>query len=232
VPHLFAVGEAAGTHGVYRPGGSALNSGQAGSTRAAMFIARRYPDKPMPESEFINLATVKIAPKIKLSKKFLENKSGFTPRKIRAVLADRMSAFAAHIRNANDVQKVKDDAFAQLQDIAGQTILSSPADIVPAFENIDLLTAQYVYAAAMENYITTGGGSRGSYIIPDENGLCNIPDLFGFSPDDGKLLKKIQEVYFTSQGCDFVWEDVRPIPDNDDWFENVWREYREDKVIR
>ncbi len=36
---FFAVGEAAGTHGVYRPGGSALNAGQVGSLRAAQYIA-------------------------------------------------------------------------------------------------------------------------------------------------------------------------------------------------
>ena len=38
---LFPVGEVSGTHGVSRPGGSALNAGQVGSARAALFIARR-----------------------------------------------------------------------------------------------------------------------------------------------------------------------------------------------
>ena len=37
---LYAAGEAAGTFGVYRPGGSALNSTQVGSLRAAEHIAR------------------------------------------------------------------------------------------------------------------------------------------------------------------------------------------------
>ncbi|MCL2736006.1 MAG: FAD-binding protein [Propionibacteriaceae bacterium] len=37
---LHPVGEAAGTHGVYRPGGAALNSGQVGALRAAMKIRR------------------------------------------------------------------------------------------------------------------------------------------------------------------------------------------------
>jgi hypothetical protein len=36
---LFPVGEVCGTHGVTRPGGSALNAGQVGSLRAAEFIA-------------------------------------------------------------------------------------------------------------------------------------------------------------------------------------------------
>jgi succinate dehydrogenase/fumarate reductase flavoprotein subunit len=39
VEGLLPVGEAAVTHGVYRPGGSALNAGQVGSLRAALCIA-------------------------------------------------------------------------------------------------------------------------------------------------------------------------------------------------
>jgi succinate dehydrogenase/fumarate reductase flavoprotein subunit len=229
VPHLFAVGEAAGTHGIYRPGGSALNSGQAGSTRAAMFIARRYTDPPMPEADFVQLATAQIAPKLALARKFLENKNGYTPQEIRTALGDRMSAHAAHIRQTDGVRKVRDAAASQLQTIAEQTMLSTPSDLITAFENVDLLTAQYVYAAAMENYIAAGGGSRGSYIIPDENG---VQIFLGFLPDNGKLSEKIQEVRYTPQGCEFSWDDVRPIPENDDWFENVWRAYRDDELIR
>ncbi len=41
VEGLYAAGEAAGTFGVYRPGGSALNSTQVGSLRAAEHIARK-----------------------------------------------------------------------------------------------------------------------------------------------------------------------------------------------
>ena len=39
-PAIYAVGEAAGTHGVTRPGGAALNAGQVFGTRAAEHIAR------------------------------------------------------------------------------------------------------------------------------------------------------------------------------------------------
>lgn len=41
VQGFFAVGEVAASHGVYRPGGTALNAGQVGSTRAAQYIAAR-----------------------------------------------------------------------------------------------------------------------------------------------------------------------------------------------
>ena len=41
IPGLYVAGEAAGTFGVYRPGGSALNSTQVGSLRAAEHISRK-----------------------------------------------------------------------------------------------------------------------------------------------------------------------------------------------
>ena len=50
---LFPVGELCGTHGVTRPGGSALNAGQVGSARAALFIARRRSGRPLAEAEFV-----------------------------------------------------------------------------------------------------------------------------------------------------------------------------------
>ena len=46
VPGLYACGEAAGTFGRYRPGGTALNSTQVGSLRAAQHIARTR--RPLP----------------------------------------------------------------------------------------------------------------------------------------------------------------------------------------
>ena len=46
VPGLYACGEAAGTFGRYRPGGTALNSTQVGSMRAAEHIVRRSRRQP------------------------------------------------------------------------------------------------------------------------------------------------------------------------------------------
>ena len=221
VPHLFAVGEAAGTHGVYRPGGSALNAGQAGSTRAAMFIADNYSQKPMPVKDFMHLATNAINPKLELARKFLENKNGLTPQEIRAELGDRMSAFAAHIRNVDDIRKVCKQAEIQLKNIADQTVLANPRDIIAAFENVDLLIAQYVYSAAMENYIAEGGGSRGSYIINR-----SLAQDVNSARDSSMFSGKIQEVIYSRNECKFRWENVRQIPESDDWFENVWREFR------
>lgn len=53
VPGLYVCGEAAGTFGRYRPGGTALNSTQAGSLRAAEHIARQ--SKRQPASAALNV---------------------------------------------------------------------------------------------------------------------------------------------------------------------------------
>ena len=58
VTGLYAVGEAAGTFGAYRPGGTALNSAQVGSLRAAEHIARtgrRHPPAPIAADELERL---------------------------------------------------------------------------------------------------------------------------------------------------------------------------------
>ena len=46
IRHLFTVGEVNGSHGIYRPGGSALNAGQVGAIRASQYIAKRYVGEP------------------------------------------------------------------------------------------------------------------------------------------------------------------------------------------
>ena len=64
---LFAVGESAATHGVRRPGGSALNAGQAGSLRAAQYIAARRGGEPPGAGEFIRIVGAEIAETLVIS---------------------------------------------------------------------------------------------------------------------------------------------------------------------
>lgn len=52
---LFAVGECAGTHGIARPGGSALNAGQVGSLRAAQYISE-HPNELVDKKTFSEIA--------------------------------------------------------------------------------------------------------------------------------------------------------------------------------
>ena len=79
-----------------------------------------------------------------------------------------------------------------------------------------------------------GGKSRGSALYTDPEGrkpYSVLPDAFTFCLDDGSRGSLIQEVSYRNGDCTFLWRPVRPIPDDDDFFENVWRSYRENKNI-
>ena len=140
-----------------------------------------------------------------------------------------------HIRSSEGVKKVISAAKAELLGIADNTVLKNAYELPQAFENMDLLTAQYVYASAMENYIEEGGKSRGSYLIYDRDGILpadGIPENLRFSLDDGSSAKQVLEVELRGGECEFIREDVRPIPKDDNWFENVWNDYMNDDIVR
>jgi succinate dehydrogenase/fumarate reductase flavoprotein subunit len=52
IERLFPVGEVNGSHGVYRPGGSALNAGQVGAQRAARCIVHGYARTDLREGDW------------------------------------------------------------------------------------------------------------------------------------------------------------------------------------
>ncbi len=234
--HFFPVGEANGTHGVYRPGGSALNSGQVGSTRAAQFIAARYQDDPPEPSEFIQAAEEQVKQKLELGQKFLEQQgSESNVEEIRKEIGQRMSRWGAHIRSREAAETGAKEARQQLAALAEQTRLVSLEELATAFLNYDMLLAQYVYLSAIEEYIEKGGNSRGSYLVFDQEGelpVENLPEDFRFSLDDGSLSKYIQKVVYQDGECKIRWEPVKPIPQKEIWFENVWNDYRKDNIIQ
>jgi len=234
--HFFPVGETNGSHGVYRPGGSALNSGQVGSTRAAEFIANCYREDPMLIEKFLEIVSEQIEAKFDLGRKFLSN---LTEKgnifEIRHQIGERMDRKGAMIRSIEGAHSGAQEAKDALKRLPEVTRISSIDELPYAYQNYDLLLTQYVYLSAIANYIEKGGKSRGSYLVHNPNGeipLPNLPELFRFSLDDGRLSKMVQEVYYENGECYFEWSPVKPIPKGDDWFENVWNDYRRGEIFR
>ena len=54
-----------------------------------------------------------------------------------------------------------------------------------------------------------------------------LPELFTYQLDGGELNEVVQLASY-GETCGYSWRSVRPIPQEDDFFENVWRGYRED----
>ncbi len=237
IRHFFPVGEVNGSHGVYRPGGSALNSGQVGSTRAVQYISRRYSENPMESDNFLKVTKSVLEEKINLGETLLEKMSSESNvLKIREMIGDRTSRAGAHIRSLEGAEVALEEAKEDLADLVNKLQLSSPHELAFAYQNLDLLITQVTYLSAIVDYINQGGQSRGSYLIKNPEGQLpakGLEESFRFSVSGAEVLRnKIQETSYQDGECTTNWRSVRPIPSEDDWFENVWAAHRRDEVIK
>lgn len=229
---FFAVGEVAGSHGVYRPGGSALNAGQVGSTRASQYISKNRIQKPQNFEEFFKKNSEEIYKTIDLANKITNDISNI--EELWNESATEMSKVGGAIRNKENIDNLIEIVSEKLENFENDVKISSNINLSRAFRYKDALICQYVYLNAMSDYIKKGGKSRGSALYFDENGFRpyeNLPEIFKYSLEDGSLMNVIQEVLFIDGKCDFSWRSIRKIPTEDDFFENVWRKYRENGNI-
>ena len=87
----------------------------------------------------------------------------------------------------------------------------------------------------MEDYIAHGGKSRGSYLIYDEHGdkpSEKLPECFRSLLEQHGMSELIQELEYYQDTSRISWRDVRPIPEDDCWFEAVWKRYREGEYFK
>ena len=228
---FFAVGEAAAAHGVYRPGGSALNSGQVGSTRAAQFIAagcRGEPDETLSDSI---IAQIECA--IKRGESSLAGKNT-NVYDIFDKVTKNMSLYGGPIRDKNGILQTLDDVKGYIASFNETVRASKPVELKDVYRLWDVLLCQRVYLEAIADYITNGGKSRGSALYTDPNGIKPydfLPDTYTYLLDDFSRSDEIQQVTYSDGVCKFNRRKVRPIPEDDDFFENVWRSYRENMNV-
>jgi succinate dehydrogenase/fumarate reductase flavoprotein subunit len=226
---LFPAGEAAGTHGVYRPGGSALNAGQAGSLRAALFIARKRKDEP----DRRELLEDVLREALLWAEGLAQRIAGSGEETLTGLMEEsrrRMSLSGGAFRNSDAVSAALAPVKALLDGFAEKVRVSTAGNLGSAFRFRDILISQFVYLSAMEDYISRGGKSRGSalyYQKAGEKPHPGLPEEFRTLIDSGESGASIQEIRYSGGRCSASWRPVRPIPEKDDFFENVWRSYRE-----
>ena len=240
IKHFFPVGEVNGTHGVYRPGGSALNSGQVGSMRAALFIAKRYAAPPMAEEQFVQRASQQIKEKFDFAKGIIDaahTETNFLDT-TRNEIQERMSAHGAHIRNHDNVKQAKTEAWELYSRLQKEVKVSSHRDLPHVFKNLDLCLTHALYLEAIDEYLDKGGKSRGSYLVMDAGGEKPCPEMnddwkFSLTEPQSFVQQKILEISLDKDNTvKKNWVDIRPIPSEDIWFENVWNKYMKDEIVR
>ena len=240
IRHLFPIGEVNGSHGVYRPGGSALNAGQVGSLRAAMYISRRYHTDAPDCEDFITATRPQITAAFAFATEIHHRDKPETGNlsSITKEIQERMSRCGAHIRDPRQVKQAVAEAWALYSRLKGEISISSAAELATAFKVLDLCLTHACYLEAINEYIRKDGRSRGSFLVLDPDGIEPCSDLgaewrFSLSAKEDLTEKKILEISLEEDSrIRKKWVDIRPIPRQDLWFENIWKEFREDNVVR
>lgn len=164
---IYAVGEAAGTHGVTRPGGSALNAGQVFGTRVAENVAASAIAATPAQTDITQVATNAVAH----IKAVLRPESPLKFRAIRAAIQSRMSDNAGLICSAEDVAAACLEARALCADIRQKGLrYDRQGEIARTLQWHQMAIASEAVLTALNHYINHGGGSRGARAICDPNG--------------------------------------------------------------
>ena len=243
IPHTFVIGEMAGTHGVKRPGGSALNAGQAGGLRAAEYIANVY-GADLASANLSKCVKDQIAALHQKAIDLTESSHGVSPREAISSIQRNMSLYGGHIRQLEMAKSAKEqavDLYKQLRD--GEMKLDKRKDLIHAIRAEHLALAHIAFLDAVVEYIESGGGSRGSFMVIREDGDVISPDLinpatgepFAFVPENEELRATIAEVRLKSlEEAEFEIKrvPVRPIPERNEAFEVAWTAHRNGEVYR
>ena len=225
---LYAAGECAGTFGIYRPGGSALNSTQVGSMRAAEHIATSTDETPFDEVKFAEAAGKIESWLRKMLDTTQRAKASSKSYQILGEMQQRMSACAAHLRQPQEMQR--------LQIELERTIAQLPETYIPAAEGgfaqmlriRDTLMTQAAVLSAMR-YSAEAFGSRGAGLVLHEAGepVCAAMPELRCLPCGSEGLDRVVVTEWREGSAQSHGEAVRPIPVRNGWFETVWHDYRE-----
>ena len=239
IPHLFAIGELNGTHGV-RPGGSALNSGQVGAVRAAQYIANVYKSAPASPGNFKKQVEQQVAEQFREYRAWLAaNDEALDLEDIRPVIQERMTRSGAFIRSVSDVDKSLREAKELYQRIREKGIsCKDRRSLTRASEDKLMALTSIAFLEAIKYYIENGGGSRGGYMILDDNGDLTVESKRGSElRHRSENLEKRREILEIQQlpdsPGDFVIEPIppRPLPRDESWYETAWADWNEGRIF-
>lgn len=233
VRHLFPVGEVNGSHGMYRPGGSALNSGQVGGFRAAEFIARRYVDRTLDHRTFAGAVKVAAQDAWRWSEKC---RTGRPWQEERVELQRRMTHAGAHIRSPKELESAVSEARTQWHRLESEGCKATRSELREAWNTRQLCFAHLVYLEAIRFAVETGAGSRGSSLVLDSAGTRaheRLSPEWGFAPPNADFREKVLETEAAPDGTVYnAWVPRRPLPKADTWFETASAAYRNGEIYR
>ncbi|WP_227754505.1 FAD-dependent oxidoreductase [Stagnihabitans tardus] len=161
LPGCYAVGEAAGTHGVTRPGGAALNAGQVFGTRVAEHAAGAETAVAAPEGLAEALTDLRAALR----------PGGLGVKALKDEIQARMSDHAGILCTPDEVRTARLASEALVARVQAQGVAPSrPAEAARAVQWRQMALASQAVLTALDHYISQGAGSRGARAICEPSG--------------------------------------------------------------
>jgi succinate dehydrogenase/fumarate reductase flavoprotein subunit len=242
---LYPIGEVCGTHGIYRPGGSALNSGQAGAFRVAARLGRilehALPDGPrnQPAAQMdplIGQIRRQLAGRQQAHAALPDHAGQMIDQLLQCwqTATERMSRLAGPFRSVERMPELLRTIRRDWEKSAAFLSMQSASHLSLAYRYRELLIVQRFLVEAMIDYAARGGASRGSALYLEAGGMLpypGLPDFFRSRIGGSVLADQIQEISLVDKHdpagqIELLWRPVRPVPHPDEAFEQVWRDWR------
>jgi succinate dehydrogenase/fumarate reductase flavoprotein subunit len=237
----FVIGEMAGTHGVKRPGGSALNAGQTGGLRAAQYIVNVYGCE-LPDYSDVQPEIDRQVNDIITGFERYNNSSGLSHEKVLEEIRSRMTASGGHIRELKNAEKALKDAVELYNKIKNKGFsVKDKKTTIGAVQAEHLALTSAAFLKAIVELLGQGSGSRGSHLVLAEDGVEIHPDVIDkatgkplkFKPENLSLRSSILHIEYDEDSPDLFRSTtikLRPVPKDRKAFEPAWQDYREGKI--
>jgi len=235
----FVIGEMAGTHGVKRPGGSALNAGQVGAMRAAEYIANARPsDDPAPIDPACAAGAVS---EIRdLLRRGAEAPQ--TPGEALAEIGRRMTAQGAHLRSEAGAATALAEAVEHYRSLCADGLkITSPRQLSAAVRTQQQCLTHVAILRAICGMFDHRAGSRGSHCILADDGDAMHEALvdpasgapYRVRPENEALRDEILTVSYNDRATalfDVRYDAPRRVPNREVAFEPAWADYRHGRI--
>ncbi|MBN2588746.1 MAG: FAD-binding protein [Sedimentisphaerales bacterium] len=241
IPQTFIIGEMAGTHGVKRSGGSALNAGQVGGLRAADYIVNVYGTE-MPDHSAINIEINEQVNEVLSDLEKHSNNSIHNPQEVLDEIRNRMTAYGGHIRELDKAQLALDEAVELYKKIKRDGFDSwNKKTLIQAIQAEHLALTSVAFLKAIVELLKQGGGSRGSHLVLDQKGKEIHPDVIDkstgkplrYKPENESLRNSILQIKYDETSPDLFKSqtiELRKVSTDRKAFESAWSDYREGNI--
>ena len=206
VENLFSVGETAGTFGIYRPGGSALNSTQVGALRVSEYIAQN-------DCYFACKDTVETA--LQEEKSYIEN--CLKSKNDKTDFSIDMSLYSAENRDIDKILSLKEKTDAQLKlkyyNLKDENLKS----VLELYRYKDILKTQFIICCAFCEILPKTGSRGGAICTQNGKEIAENEYYRNFA------------VVTDKDKSEFV--PLRETPDLNYSFEAEWNRYNAERGI-